>query len=78
MVFKIIWAQSCPAAQTANSDKSATGSIVGTTGQIITVTCDANFQTNGATVTWTCGANQLWTKEECTASSGKKQRLISA
>ena len=66
--FFIVWAQSCSATETANSDKSTTGSIVGTTGQQVTITCDPNFQNNGATVTWLCGSNQQWVGPECTGN----------
>ena len=47
-------ANSCTAAEVANSDKSTTGSITGITGETVIVTCDTNFHGGGIA---TCATN---------------------
>ena len=55
-------AKTCNAAgSVANSDKTGTTSITGTTGQAVTITCDVGYRQNGATLTATCGTNGEFT-----------------
>ena len=63
-----------PTGSIANSDKSAAGSITGTTGTVVTVTCNDGYEGGGG---WTCGADgsftmnadaSLCTLPGCTAS----------
>ena len=45
-------ANNCTATQVGNSTKANTGSITGTTGATVNVTCNAGYSGGG---TWTCG-----------------------
>lgn len=52
----------CAATQVANSDKSATGSIGGSTGDTVTVTCDPGYSGGG---TATCGTDGTFNALTC-------------
>ena len=58
-------ANTCTAAgNIVNSDKAASGSITGTTGQTVTVTCNTGYSGGG---TATCGTNGVFNTLTCTA-----------
>ena len=56
-------ASACTATETANSDKSAVGSITGDTGETVAVTCNDGYTGGGD---WTCGSNGSFTGTGCT------------
>jgi len=66
---------SCSATQVANSNKKATGSITGTTGASVTVTCDAGFNGGGAV---TCGTDGVFTTVACTSGSCVKTHVANS
>jgi hypothetical protein len=55
-------AKSCLPSNVANSSKAAAGSITGTTGESITVKCDAGYSGTGTTV---CQADGTFTVIQC-------------
>ena len=59
-------ANSCTPTQVANSDKSDTGIITGTTGQTVSVVCDTYFEGDGDAI---CQASGTFTTPSCTASN---------
>ena len=60
-------ANTCTAAgNIVNSDKAASGSITGTTGQTVTVTCDTGYSGGG---TATCGTNGAFNTLACAANT---------
>jgi hypothetical protein len=48
-------ANTCPTTEVADSDKAATGSIMGVTGDVVSVTCDAGFSGGGTAICETDG-----------------------
>ena len=67
-------AEACTATQVTNSDKAETGSIAGTTGHTVTVTCSSGYSVSGtatATATATCssGTSRTFTTVTCTANT---------
>jgi len=60
----------CVATAVANSDKSITGSIKGSTSQTVTVTCDAGYASAGAsTGTAMCQPSGMFTAVTCAVNS---------
>jgi hypothetical protein len=55
----------CPTTEVANSDKAATGSIMGVTGDVVGVTCDAGFSGGG---TATCETDGTFNKSGALAT----------
>ena len=56
-----------PAGSVLNSDKASANTITGKTGDAVTVTCDAGYIANGATLTATCGMGGTFNTVVCTA-----------
>lgn len=66
MISQLVFlVQSCTATEVPNSDKSATGSLTGTTSQVILINCNAGFQQTNAIVPWTCAPTQQWIGSQC-------------
>ena len=59
-------ANTCSSTNVANSDKSASNNIAGTTGQTVIVTCDAGY-TGGGTAT--CGTSGQFNTLTCSAKT---------
>merc|ERR1712166_1546736 len=64
-------AEACTAANVANSDKaSGTADITGSTGDAVTITCDAGYSGSGASFpTATCGTGGMFNVLICAANS---------
>jgi len=58
----MISANTCAATEVDNSDHSPTGSISGTTGEVITVTCDTGYGYGGDA---TCGTDGHFSMPTC-------------
>ncbi|SVA39923.1 uncharacterized protein METZ01_LOCUS92777, partial [marine metagenome] len=54
---------SCTATEVANSNYSVTGSVTGTSGGVVAVTCDTGYSGGG---NWTCGTDGTFTGTSCT------------
>jgi hypothetical protein len=65
-------ANQCTATQVANSDKAATGSITGVTGDTVTATCNTEY-TGGGTAT--CGTDNIFSSVTCAANNVSCQNL---
>jgi hypothetical protein len=58
----------CAPTEVPNSSYSAAGSITGTTGMTVSVTCDEGYS-NGETLVWTCGTNGNFSGTGCLADA---------
>ena len=63
--FTGCWANPCESTQVANSDYTATGSINGSTDDMLNITCDDGFYGSGTII---CEANGTFSSVECTGS----------
>ena len=63
----LVVANACTATKVANSDKAADDSITGTTGQAVTVACDAGYNGSGDA---TCQTDGVFSIVTCTGKVG--------
>ena len=63
--YALYIANTCTSTQVANSDYAAAGSIFGTTGQAVAVTCNAGYSGSG---TATCSTGGTFNVVSCTGT----------